>query len=415
MTTATSSQTRFDLFAQTAPGLEPVTAAELKGLKLKPRKEPGGVAFRGDLEQLYEANLWLRTATRIVVRVGSFYASTFAELERRAQKIAWENFLPRDGFVRVRVTCRKSRLYHSDAVAERILKAIIRVAPRGVKMASADEGADDGGTADEGSPNEAGSQLFIVRIVNDQCEISADSSGALLHRRGYRLEVAKAPLRETLAAAMVLACGWTGGSDLLDPLCGSGTIPIEAALIARRVAPGMNRDFQFSHWPSFSSGTWDRVRDRARARAIPVGESRIVGADRDAGAIEAAKRNATRAGVADSVEFETSSLSGSIAGIPDTRPSGWILTNPPYGIRVGESGELRNLYATLGSASLKSGWNLGILSTDEALARQLKLPLRRRLRTQNGGIPVDFLVSKKVSESAESFEDAGVENETRNV
>ncbi|HEV7839485.1 MAG TPA: THUMP domain-containing protein, partial [Gemmatimonadaceae bacterium] len=212
-----SGQPRFDLFAQTAPGLEAVTAAELKGLELKPHKEIGGVAFRGDLEQLYDANLWLRTASRIVVRAGTFYASTFSELERRARKIPWENFLPKDGPVRVRVTCRKSRLYHSDAVAERILSAIARVAPRGVELA--DNGKSDDESSDETSER-SGGQLFIVRIVSDQCEISADSSGDLLHRRGYRLDVAKAPLRETLAAAMVLASGWKAGTDLLDPLCG---------------------------------------------------------------------------------------------------------------------------------------------------------------------------------------------------
>ena len=411
MTTMKSAGQRFDLFAQTAPGLEAVTAAELKGLGLKPHKEIGGVGFRGDLEQLYDANLRLRTASRVVVRIGKFYASTFSELERRAKKIAWENFLPKSGSVRVRVTCRKSRLYHSDAVAERILKAVARVAPAGVKMATAVKSVDDDLEIEAGPESESeSSQLFIVRIVNDQCEVSADSSGALLHRRGYRREVAKAPLRETLAAAVILACAWKDGIDLLDPLCGSGTIPIEAALIARRIAPGINREFQFSSWPSFSAGAWTRVRDRALGESRKNVESRIVGSDRDEGAIASATRNADRAGVGDSVEFQATSLSGAITGIRDRGP-GWILTNPPYGVRVGETQQLRNLYATLGTGVAEAGWNLGVLSAEEALARQLDIPLRRRLRTQNGGIPVDFLISRKDGELTESSAVRGVGHE----
>src|SRR4051812_1312507 len=411
MRTKNSGTPRFDLFAQTAPGLEAVTAAELKALGLRPHKEIGGVGFRGDVEQLYDANVRLRTASRVVVRMEKFYASTFSELERRAKKVAWENFFSKTGLVRIRVTCRKSRLYHSDAVAERILKAIARVAPSRVQLA--DNATSDDQESEDGSELNVG-QLFIVRIVNDQCEISADSSGDLLHRRGYRLEVAKAPLRETLAAAMILSSGWSDGTDLLDPLCGSGTIPIEAALIARRIAPGINRQFQFFNWPSFSSATWARVLDRARAEATGAIERPIVGSDRDAGAIEAANRNAERAGVADSVEFQASSLSASIARFRDGRP-GWVLTNPPYGVRVGDGHQLRDLYATLGTVLSRSGWNLGILSADEGLAHQLNIPLRRRLHTQNGGIPVDFLVSTKTREPKESSARLGVGNEANDA
>ena len=232
-----SPSSRFQIFAPTAPGLESITAGELKSLGVRGRQEIGGVAFGGDLDRIYQANLWLRTASRVVVRLGQFHASTFYELERRAKKLPWTDFLPGNGSVEVRVTCRKSKLYHSDAVAERVLAVIAGVAPSGTEMKSRSFNPDED---EEEYQGKGGSGLFIVRIVNDQCEISADSSGELLHRRGYRKEVAKAPLRETLAAAMVLASGWDGrrGEPLLDPLCGSGTIPIEAALIARGIAPG---------------------------------------------------------------------------------------------------------------------------------------------------------------------------------
>jgi putative N6-adenine-specific DNA methylase len=372
---------RFEIFAVTAPGLESITAGELHSLGIKVQQEIGGVSFAGDMDSLYSANLSLRTASRVVVRLGRFHATTFYELERRAKKIAWQQFLPGAGPVQVRVTCRKSRLYHSDAVAERILSSIARVAPPGVE---ARPGAESG-------------QLFVVRIVDDQVEISADSSGELLHRRGYRQQVAKAPLRETLAAAMLLASGWTKDEPLLDPMCGSGTIPIEAALLARGIPPGLNRSFAFMEWPGFDSALWSDLVARAKERIInpPL---RIMGSDRDAGAIEASLRNAERAGVAADIQFSTGSVSSSLASLADTaEAAGWILTNPPYGVRVGESADLRDLYATLGAAvKERPNWRLGVLIADDDLANQLRARIRARFASSNGGIPVKFVATERV-------------------
>jgi putative N6-adenine-specific DNA methylase len=401
---------RFQLFASTAPDLESIAAGELKSLGIRGRQEIGGVAFAGDLDRLYEANLWLRTASRVVARLGRFHASTFYELERRAKKLPWEEFLPASGLVRLRVTCRKSRLYHSDAVAERVLSAITASVSRSIEASGDDindesddaehaEGVDRADEMDETEtvPGIDGSaQLFIVRIVHDQVEISADSSGDLLHRRGYRKEIAKAPLRETLAAAMVLASGWRRDEPLVDPMCGSGTIPIEAAMIARGIAPGLERKFRFMDWPTFDRGRWKEILDKARG-AVTQSSERIRGSDRDAGAIEAAARNADRAGVGDTVQFGVESISGSLAELEDVATGvGWILTNPPYGIRIGESEDLRDLYARLGLAlKSKRGWRAGILTSDLALVRQTRLPLLPRFSTRNGGIPVSFLVSEK--------------------
>ena len=389
-----SESASFELFAVTAPGLESIAAGELNALGVRGRQEVGGVVFAGDLERLYLTNLWLRTASRVVLRLGRFHAQTFYELERRTKKLPWADFLPTHGRVQIRVTCRKSRLYHSDAVADRVLAAIARSAPAGIEVRSAGSDEASGENEDEGK-NPA--QLFVVRIVDDQCEISADSSGELLHRRGYRQEVAKAPLRETLAAAMLLASGWNEKEPLVDPMCGSGTIPIEAALMARRIAPGLHRRFQFMDWPSFDESLWNTLLTRARNTAVSLALD-IRGADRDAGAIEAARRNAERAGVANDVQWTTASLSESLAGLQEVaHGTGWIITNPPYGIRVGESGDLRNLYAALGSV-LKGprGWRLGILSAEEELARQLRAPVRSRFASSNGGIPVNFLASEKL-------------------
>ncbi|MDQ6870971.1 MAG: class I SAM-dependent RNA methyltransferase [Gemmatimonadota bacterium] len=406
------SSSSFKAFASTGPGLESVAAGELKALGIRGRQEIGGVAFSAGIQQLYEANLWLRTATRVLVRLGSFHASTFYELERRAKKLPWAEFLPARGNVRVRVTCRKSKLYHSDAVAERVLSAIVASASRVVEGTA--ENADASETADAGdyhvgSAGESG-QLFVVRIVNDECEISADSSGELLHKRGYRQEIAKAPLRETIAAAMVLASGWKGNEPLLDPMCGSGTIPIEAAMIARGIAPGLSRNFQFMDWPGFDTERWSRMLEDASI-TVTGSSGEIAGSDRDAGAVQAAARNAERAGVSDDVQFFPEALSGSIAAIDGSvRESGWILTNPPYGVRVRESDDLRNLYATLGSAlESKPGWRLGVLTPDSALVRQTRLSLRPRFSTSNGGIPVSYFVSEKASTREAHSVGTGVE------
>jgi putative N6-adenine-specific DNA methylase len=258
------------------------------------------------------------------------------------------------------------------------------------------------------STRESG-QLFVVRIVNDECEISADSSGELLHRRGYRRETGKAPLRETIAAAMVLASGWKGDDPLLDPMCGSGTIPIEAAMIARKIAPGLRRNFQFVKWPGFDAELWNRILENARAAATGF-SGEIIGSDRDAGAVQAAARNAERAGVSETLRFSPEAVSGSIGAINDSgKESGWILTNPPYGVRVGEGDDLRNLYAKLGSAlKSKRGWQLGILTPDSALVRQTRLPLRPRFSTSNGGIPVSFFASEKTSKAEVHFRETGV-------
>ncbi|HJQ10786.1 MAG TPA: class I SAM-dependent RNA methyltransferase [Gemmatimonadaceae bacterium] len=384
-----------DIFAATAPGLESIAAGEAKALGVRGTQEQGGVSFSGDNRLLYLANLHLRTPGRVIVRLGRFHATTFYELERRAKKIPWQNFLPMNTDVDVRVTCRKSRLYHSDAVAERILSAMSDVRSD-IHVVNADADPGDGEQAERDATQSL--QRFVVRIVNDQCEISADSSGQLLHRRGYRQEVAKAPLRETLAAAMVLASGWRPGDPLLDPMCGSGTIPIEAALIARRIAPGLRRQFQFMRWPNFDAALWkDLVKNAESEISSSAGSVRIRGADRDAGAIAAATRNAERAGVADDIEFASQPLSASAEALGDAEEGeGWLLTNPPYGIRVSESGDLRNLYARLGSVAMKKkGWRVGILTDDPRLARQTGLPLRSRFETRNGGIPVSFLASEK--------------------
>ena len=367
------SRIDYDTLVVTAPGLEQVTQNELAKLGVVPKEalEPGAIPVHAAAKTLYTMNLNLRTASRITVRLTAFHARSFAELERRAKAVSWDEWLGKEIRVRLRVTCRKSRLYHSDAVAERIASAIV-----GRTSARIDADDDDEGDG----------QLILVRLLRDECTIRIDSSGDNLHRRGYRQAVAKAPLRETLAAAMLMGAEWSSEAPLIDPFCGSGTIPIEGALIARNIAPGIQRSFAFQQWPSFSEKVWRQVVDRARAAELPRNAALIFGADRDQGAIDAAHANAVRAGVAHHIEFKCQPLS---ALTPPATP-GWLVTNPPYGVRVGERDKLRNLYATLGRLARDRlhSWHIALLSANPALEAQLAVPLTEGFRTINGGINV---------------------------
>lgn len=376
---------RLTCFATCAVGLEPVLAGELRALAAERRRlevggeEPGGVAFESDHAGLYAGNLQLRTGSRILTRLGSFHASSFHELERRARRLGWEDFVRPGARVGFRVASRKSRLQHQDAIAERLLGVVAERVP-GVQPVQPSE--------DEDMPGDD-VQLLVVRLAHDQCTVSADSSGELLHRRGYRLAGAKAPLRETLAAAMLLASGWGGTAPLLDPMCGSGTIPVEAALLARRIPPGLRRRFAFEGWPSFEPERWRRLRERAIERILPAAPIPILGSDRDDGAVAAARANAERAGVGDDVLLRRAAISA----IEPPAQAGWLVTNPPYGVRLGDRSRLRDMYAQLGNVARRRcpGWQLALLATHAGLARHTGIPLECRLETLTGGLRVRLL------------------------
>jgi putative N6-adenine-specific DNA methylase len=367
----------------TAPGVEGILARELKSIGLRiGASVAGGVEVSGSIADLQRANLWSRVANRIVVRVDEFHASSFHELERRAKKIEWQRYFAPGTNVRFRVTCRKSRLYHSDAVAERFGAAVERSGGKFITTTGDDEG--------EGSADDA--QLFIVRIVDDLCTVSADSSGELLHRRGYRQAIAKAPLRETLAAAMLLGSDWDGSAPLVDPMCGSGTIAIEGAMIARNLAPGIVRKFAFESWPGHDAAAWSAIRDSAREAGKEHAGAPILASDRDAGAVASTIANAERAGVSSDIEVSEQPISA----ITLPPGPGWLVSNPPYGLRVGESGSLRNLYAQIGKILRErgKGYLLVLLSADKTLDAQVKIRLREIIRTNNGGIPVRLVAGR---------------------
>ncbi len=366
-------------FAVTAPGLEPFTALELS--RLFPDREPaaseaGGVTFRGDFADLVRANLHLRTASRLLARLGMpFLARDFDELRAKAARLPWERFLTPGQPVALRVTCHKSKLYHSDAVARTLASALANRLGRPSPLVKADE--------ESAQPP----QLIVVRLAEDRVTVSMDSSGTILHKRGYRLASAKAPLRETLAAGLLLASGWDLRSPLLDPFCGSGTIPIEAALMALGIPPGSRRRFAFMDWPGYDETVF---REQCSAVSVQPSEGRerpvILASDRDAGAIKMARENAERAGVAECIQFSQRAVS---ALEPPPGP-GWVVTNPPYGERIRGGRDLRDLYARFGDVLRTKcpGWQVAVLCNDLALLGQMRLDLDTSLALVNGGIHV---------------------------
>ena len=359
-----------DCFAVAAPGTEPLVAGELRALGIEGlRREAGGVAWRGTTRQLYTANVWSRLASRVLVGAGGFRAVSLPQLEAEAARLEWGSWIGPGVRPVLRVHASSgSPLFHTGAIAERIA----RVA---------------GGTDDPDAPE----QLVVVRVRGERVEISVDSSGEHLHRRGWRLATAKAPLRETLAAALLVAGGWRPGDALVDPFCGSGPIVVEAALASLGLAPGRDRAFAFSRWPAFEPGTWASVRAGvldAERRAEDVVTAPLWGSDRDDGAVAAARANAERAGVGHAVTFTCAAVSDAVAPDGAAAP-GWLVANPPYGGRVGD-GDLRNLYARFGDVARTrfAGWGVALLVADARLAAHTGLPGRVVLRTANGGIGV---------------------------
>jgi putative N6-adenine-specific DNA methylase len=384
---------RRDCFAVVAPGLEALAAAELRAIGIAAATaESGGVAFSATDAELFAANFHTRTSSRIIVRIAEFRATAFHEFEKIARTVAWETIIAQQSPVRLRVTCKKSKLYHSDAVAQRVFDAISRRVT-GVTHVGAAKSAG-GDPDDDDAADESDAQLFVVRFMRDVCTISADSSGALLHRRGYRLATAKAPLRETLAASLLLAAKWNGTTPLLDPMCGSGTIAIEAAMLARRIAPGAARSFACERWPAAPASEFATVRQSATERVLEKSPVAITASDRDDGAITASLANAERAGVQGDIAFGV----GAVSAIVAQAGPGTVVVNPPYGARVGAGagGELRNLYAQLGNVlrAKRAGWTLAMISADKSLESQVKLKFAEALKFKNGGIPVRLVVAE---------------------
>lgn len=354
------AQNQFEIFAACPPGLEPYLLEEITQAGFdSPAETGGGVTFFGGWPEVWRANLCLRGASRILARIGQFRAFHLAQLDKRARRFEWARYLTKAHPVRVEVvTNRRSKIYHAGAAQERIERAI----------------------AEElGAPiaKEAAEAVVIVkaRIDDNNVIVSLDTSGEALHKRGFKQGIGKAPMRETMAALMLRACGYTGDEPVLDPMCGSGTFLIEAAEMARGLQPGRGRDFAFMHFNTYDADAVEALRNPQPSRDST---QQFFGSDRNVNVIGMAQDNAARAGVGDLISFSPTPVSGIERPSGAHGARGLVIVNPPYGARVGKKKDLFALYGAFGDKmrAAFSGWRVGLVTSDDALAQATKLPWR---------------------------------------
>ncbi len=366
-------------FAVCAPGLEPLCAAELTALGARGvEPEPGGVSFGGRLETGYAANLWLRTGGRVWLRLKDFRVRNWDDLVRQAGSIPWEVFVAPGAALNISVSLSASNLKHEGRIAEVVGKAAgQRLRSLGLEPPVPAEASDES------------AQRLQVRGVDRRASLSLDLSGAHLHKRGYRAQGGAAPLREDLAAALLLLCGYDGTAPLLDPLCGGGTLAIEAALLARRLPPGGNRNFAFERWPSFREGAWRHIKREATAQSLAAPAAAIMGRDRNTKVVQLARDNAVRAGVGEGVSFEAADF----LGAPPPLGPGLVTMNPPYGKRLGSVRQAEAFVAKLGQrlADAYQGWRVGVVLYRPEWAGPLGLDESARLAAPFGGLKVTLL------------------------
>jgi putative N6-adenine-specific DNA methylase len=366
-------------FATCARGIEPVLAQELRELGAQD-VEPGrgGASFRGDRTLLYRANLWLRTAIRVLVPITEVHVTSPDELYEAVKALDWDRYLTPDHTLAVDCNVRDSQITHSKYAALRVKDAICdRMTERHGRRPSVDTDTPMLG--------------LNLHIYRDEAVLSLDSSGESLHKRGYRPILTKAPLNEALAAAIILLTGWRGEAPLVDPLCGSGTLPIEAAWIALRRPPGLTRKrFGFQGWMDFDVALWAELRDEARRGVRKALPQPILGSDVRRDAIAFSVNNARAAGIGHLLRFEVRDAKDFA---PPEGPSGVIVCNPPYGERIGEEKELRGLYRSLGEVFRHCcvGWKAFVFTGNAGLARQIGLEPSQRIPLYNGKIPCQLL------------------------
>jgi 23S rRNA G2445 N2-methylase RlmL len=373
-----ASNTTF--FATCAPGLADVLHAEARALKLpKLERQVGGVHFQGSMREAWLANLQLRTAVRILLRLDRFEALTAEDLYRHAQEIDWSQYIPVEGSFFVDAQSRDSQLDHSQFVAQKVKDAVV------------DQFRQQTGARPVVDKDQADLRIH-VHLWKDRCTISVDTSGDSLHKRGYRKYQGRAPLAETLAAAIVLSSGWDRRSPILDPFCGSGTVLIEAALIAAKIPPGSFRRFGFENWLGHDAPAYERFRDQQmQAIKIPP-KLRLLGRDIDPQCRPGAMRNAESAGVAELIDFEI----GDFADF-EARPgwNAWIMSNLPYGVRVGDPARLEALHRNLGNKIRKecAGYHLALLAGSRSYAHALGLHDWKVQKMRNGALRCELVLA----------------------
>lgn len=355
-----------EILLVTIPGLEQPLRAEAIELGFrKPHQIKGGVTIIGNWQDVWRANLEMRGASRILVRLGEFHVGHMAQLDKKARQFPWDTFFQTGVPLRVEVASRKSKIYHQKAAKERFERAL---------------------KEELGATISQEAEICIkVRIFEDLCTISVDSSGEGLHIRGHKEALNKAPMRETMAALMLRKCGFDGKEPVLDPMCGSGTFVLEAAEISKGLKPGRSRKFAFEHLKSFNKADWQKLSSAVFEKTPDV---KFYGYDRDAGGISRSQANAERAGVSDVTKFSQQTISE--LKRPEG-PPGLVIINPPYGIRIGDEKKLLALYQTLGN-KLKAefqGWRVGLVTNSHKLATSTGLEFHATVTPfSHGGIKV---------------------------
>ncbi|MCW6036917.1 RNA methyltransferase [Spirulina subsalsa FACHB-351] len=365
-------------FATVARGLEEIAAQELKDLGAQEvQPDFTGVYFRGNQELLYRVNLWSRLLFRVFVPVKNFPCRNGDQLYREIQKIDWRDYLTPDQTLSVHCTGTNAQLNHTHFTALQVKNAIV------------DQQRDQTGRRSSVDSQEADLMLNL-HIHRDRAILSLDSSGSSLHRRGYRPAMGAAPLKETLASALLRLAQWTPETPLYDPLCGSGTILLEAGLQSLNIAPGLVRgEFAFERWSDFNPDLWQKLRQEALEQQRDKFPAPLWGSDRNAEIIQQARTNAQYCGLGDSIQFQVQDIEDIY---PPTEP-GILICNPPYGKRLGEVEELGSFYKLLGDLFKQrfTGWTAYILSGNKELTKKVGLKASRRFPVYNGSLPCTFL------------------------
>ncbi len=362
------------LIATTAFGLEAIAAREIKSLGYEVLEtENGRITFQGPLEAICRTNLWLRTAERVLVKVGSFNARSFEELFEKTKALPWSRWIPENGVFPVSGKSIKSQLASVPDCQAIVKKAVVESLKK---------------TYRKDWFEEKGSQYAIeVALLKDRVTLTIDTSGSGLHRRGYRESYHQAPLKETLAAALVMLSYWNPERVLVDPMCGSGTIPIEAALIGKNIAPGMKREFASQHWDLMDPALWRQARKEAHDLADLQRPVNIQGYDVDENAVKMARRYAFNALDSHELHFEPRD----VAEFGSRYHYGCLITNPPYGERMGSVDELEALYTTMAQQFMQMDtWSVYVLTAYPELERIFGKKADRRRKLYNGRIECQY-------------------------
>lgn len=363
-----------ELIATATFGLEAVVKRELQNLGYgNLNVSDGKVSFAADAAAIPRANLWLRTADRVLLKLGEFKALTFDELFEKTKALPWGDWITRDGKFTVNGKSVKSKLFSISDCQAIVKKAVVEKLKQKYKVDWFEE---------------TGPEFTIqVALLNDTATLTIDTSGAGLHKRGYRQEAGEAPLKETLAAAMIQLSYWNKKRILLDPCCGSGTIPIEAALIGRNIAPGLNRRFAAEAWPGPGPDLWKRTRVEAFNAIDQDTPLQIFASDLDQNAITVASENAFAAGVDDCITFAAKPLQQ----LKVEGKYGVVITNPPYGGRLGNHREISELYRAMGKKfSTEPTWSVYVLTAEEKFESLYGARAHRKRKLYNGNIRVDY-------------------------